>query len=216
MRWMLLVSLGVAGYYTYAITEKKAPFNPSAKKVIPTKKIDPRLKNAEWTAELKRLRGLGERMETYAKQQGLNTRFGFLADMKLPSGRKRFFIYDMQYDSVLFSGLVAHGSGNTYSENIQFSNEPGSYCTSPGRYKIGSAYYGKFGLAYKLHGMDASNSNAYARAVVLHSYSCVPDNEIPGEICESLGCPMVSPAFLAKLQTYLENSQKPMMLWIVN
>jgi len=217
MRWMLLFGLGLAGFCTYAIIKKVSPLTLDKKSVATRNKIDPRLKNAEWAAELKRLHGFGQRMEAYAKQMGFNTRFGFLADMKLPSGRKRFFIYDMQEDSVLFSGLVTHGSGNTYSETVQYSNEPGSYCTSPGRYKIGTAYNGQFGLAYKLHGLDASNSNAYARAVVLHSHSCVPNDEpYPGEICESLGCPTVSPAFLTKLKGYLDNTQKPMMLWIVN
>jgi hypothetical protein len=47
--------------------------------------------------------------------------------------------------------------------------------------------------------------------------SCVPDYETaPFEICQSLGCPTVSPAFLLKLKNYLSNADKPMLLWVVN
>jgi L,D-transpeptidase catalytic domain len=217
MRWMLLLGLGMAGFCTYAIVKKIVPLATTKKGLDKTNKIDPRLSKGEWAAEKVRLRGLGNHMESFAKQKGYNSRHCFLLDMKLPSGRNRFFVYDLKNDSVLFAGLVTHGSGTTYSETVQYSNEVGSYCTSPGRYKIGAAYMGRFGLAYKLHGLDASNSNAYARAVVLHGHSCVPDQEVyPGEICESWGCPTVSPSFLDQLKSYLDNTEKPMLLWIVN
>lgn len=65
---------------------------------------------------------------------------------------------------------------------------PGSGCTSLGKYKIGGAYQGQFGLAYKLYGLDSTNSNAYQRNVVLHAYDRVPDNEVYKEICQSSGC----------------------------
>jgi hypothetical protein len=217
MRWMLLLGLGLAGFCAYAIIKKVVPLTTNNKGLNKKSKIDPRLSNSEWAAEKARLLGFGNQMEGYAKQNGYNAHHCFLVDMKLPSGRNRFFIFDLRQDSVLYAGLVTHGSGTTYSETVQYSNEVGSYCTSPGRYKIGSPYIGKFGLAYKLHGLDASNSNAYARAVVLHSHSCVPDTETyPGEICESWGCPTVAPSFLAQLKTYLEHTDKPMLLWIVN
>ncbi len=170
----------------------------------------------ERRAALRRLYNLGNSLEQYAKAHHFNTRYSFMVDMKLPSGQNRFFVYDMKKDSVLLEGLVTHGSGRNYSEKIEFSNEANSYCTSLGRYKIGTAYNGRFGLAYKLHGLEATNSNAYARAVVLHAHSCVPAYEVPGEICQSLGCPTVSPSFLNRLKNYLDHSEKPMLLWVVN
>lgn len=217
MRWMFLIGLGLAGICTYAVIKKMAPLNPIKNGVIKKNKIDPRLSANEWAAEKKRLQNLGNQVKQLAKQKGYNAHHCFLLDMKLPSGRNRFFIFDLWRDSVLYAGLVTHGSGTTYSQTVQYSNEIGSYCTSPGRYKIGAPYTGRFGLAYKLYGLDASNSNAYARAVVLHSHSCVPAEEVyPDEICESWGCPTVSPHFLTQLQSYLDNSGKPMLLWIVN
>jgi hypothetical protein len=213
MRWFMLSILAVAAVSTFALLNKTAPLKS---KVSPAT-INPRIKDEEKLAELKRLNSFGNSLENYARLHNYNTRYSFLVDMKLPSGRNRFFIYDMKKDSVLAAGLVAHGSGKNYSEAIEFSNEPNSYCTSPGRYKIGNAYNGRFGLAYKLHGLDATNSNAYARAVVLHGHSCVPDYETaPYEICQSWGCPTVSPSFLTKLKNYLDNTDKPMLLWVVN
>jgi L,D-transpeptidase catalytic domain len=213
MRWIILFILAVAGIATFGLIHKPVKVNPSSS----IKKINPRLTEKENPAELKRLISFGKNLKSYAYANNYNTKFSFIVDMKLPSGRNRFFIYDMQNNTILAAGLVAHGSGKNYAEEIEFSNEPNSYCTSLGRYKIGCSYNGRFGLAYKLHGLDVTNSNAYARSVVLHSHSCVPDYETaPFEICQSLGCPTVSPAFLLKLKNYLSNADKPMLLWVVN
>jgi hypothetical protein len=67
-------------------------------------------------------------------------------------------------------------------------------------------------LAYKLTGLDVSNSNAYARAVVLHSYQYVPDEESEAAICQSWGCPMVSSNFLKVLSAYIDASHQPILL----
>ncbi|MBK7884475.1 MAG: murein L,D-transpeptidase catalytic domain family protein [Chitinophagaceae bacterium] len=136
--------------------------------------------------------------------------------MKLSSGSNRFFVYDLKKDSILARGLVAHGSGSDNGgKELVFSNTISSYSTSLGKYKIGNSYDGKFGLAYKLHGLDKTNSNAFNRFVVLHSHSCIPQNEVaPLEICRSWGCPTVSPAFLSTLKMYLDKPGKPVLLQI--
>jgi len=123
-------------------------------------------------------------------------------------------VYNLQKDSIELSGLVAHGQGSAKTE-IEFSNEAGSYCTSLGKYRIGGSYMGKFGLAYKLHGLDSTNSKALERFVVLHAHSCVPDSAVSSAgICQSQGCPTVSPEFLKKLAGYIDGSDKPMLLYI--
>ena len=95
-----------------------------------------------------------------------------------------------------------------------FSNVLGSNCSSEGKYIIGNKYSGVFGTAYKLHGLDSTNSNAFSRFVVLHSHSCVPDEEQEDDICASEGCPTVSPITLKILEPYLDNASKPILLWI--
>jgi hypothetical protein len=152
----------------------------------------------------------------FTQKNKLSNQYCFLIDMSLPSGRNRFFIYDLKGDSVIAAGLVAHGSCNTYFlSKARFSNTPSCGCSSIGKYKVGYQYNGRFGKAFKLFGMEDSNSNAFKRAVVLHAYDCVPDQEIyPQYLCNSLGCPMISYSFLNKVSRYIEKSKRPVMLWI--
>lgn len=164
---------------------------------------------------LLRLKQKADDIAAYAKEHGYNTAYCFMADMKMESGKKRFFVYNIEKDSVELAGLVAHGSGRTYSEEVQFSNAPNSLCTSLGKYKIGGSYMGKFGLAFKLYGLDATNNNAFNRAVVLHAHACVPNEETaPIPICQSWGCPTVAPAFLTELKSYISTSEKPVLLYV--
>ena len=172
--------------------------------------------NDEKAALILRLKKMGILATDFTRTNGFNTARCFLLDMKLASGRERFFVYNLQKDSVELAGLVAHGSGSDKgSEELFFSNMPGSNATSLGRYRIGKPYNGKFGLAYKLYGLDDTNSKTFERFVVLHAHPCVPNGEVdPLPICESWGCPTVAPSFLRALTTYVNNSQKPVLLWI--
>ena len=165
---------------------------------------------------LSRLRLRAATAKEFIKGHSFNLTYCFLIDMHIPSGRKRFFVYNLKKDTVELAGLVTHGSGSeTDSDSLIFSNMPNSYSTSLGRYKIGKSYNGMWGLAYKLYGLDATNDNAFGRCVVLHGHSCVPNDEVyPGSICMSLGCPTVSASFLGKLQEYIDHSKEPVLLWI--
>lgn len=152
----------------------------------------------------------------FCRRHHFNTSFCFLLDMSLPSGQNRFFVYNLEKDTVVAAGLVAHGScGQAFATRASFSNLPGCGCSAAGRYKIGQKYRGSFGQAYKLYGLDSTNSNAFERNIVLHSYDLVPDKEVyPLPICNSKGCTMVSPAFLAQLSTQLDTSPRPVLLWV--
>jgi hypothetical protein len=144
-----------------------------------------------------------------------NDRTCFLINMSLPSGRYRFYVYDLKKDSVTAEGLVAHG--NCFQEWLagrKYSNVVGCGCTSLGKYRIGNSYTGKFGYSYKLYGLDSSNNNAFERTVVLHSHTCVPSSQTDDEICQSNGCPMVSPSFLEIIKPIINHSSKPILLWI--
>ncbi len=155
-------------------------------------------------------------IKLYGEQGMYDRNYCFLIDMRIASGKKRFFVYNLQKDLIETAGLVTHGSGSGRDNaNLYFSNKPNSNCTSLGKYKIGHSYNGKFGLAFKLYGLEYSNSKAFERFVVLHSHSCVPEAEIsPLSICESWGCPTVSPVFLTALKEYIEAADRPILLWI--
>lgn len=162
-----------------------------------------------------RLKKKAVSLRQFAASNKYNNSIGFLVDMSLSSGKKRLFVYDLQKDSIITSGLMTHGSCNTaYLEKAKFSNTPDCGCSSLGKYAIGYKYKGKFGDAYKLYGLDSSNSNAFNRFIVLHGYSEVPDIESSLPICNSLGCPMVSHNFLDKLDMQISKSKEPILLWI--
>ena len=170
------------------------------------------------TGELEpsRLREKAAQQKAFLSRHGFNDAFCFLIDMRLPSGKARFFVYDLHKDTILLAGVVAHGCGNrNFSATPEFSNADGSSCTALGRYRIGYPYKGQFGLAYKLYGLDSTNDQAFRRNIVLHSYDRVPEKETwPDPICNSRGCPMVSPGFLKMLRPMIDHSTKPICLWV--
>jgi hypothetical protein len=145
-----------------------------------------------------------------------NTEIGFFIDMRIASGKNRFFVYDLKNDKLLDKGLVGHGSGSEtgISGKLKFSNTKNSLCTSLGKYSIGYSYKGTFGKAYKLYGLDKTNSNAFDRNVVLHKYSQVPFEEQENDICNSYGCPMVNERFFGGIEKIIDNSKKKIILTI--
>jgi hypothetical protein len=203
----LLLTVSAFGYFFWYKPKSDKPLRNYA--FAPAKEKDKK-------EMLLRLTKKAIQAKDYIAEHAFDDKYCFLVDMRISSGRNRFFVYNLDTDSVEIAGLVAHGSGiGNNSDTPAFSNTPNSYCTSLGKYKIGKSYSGKFGLAYKLYGLDKTNSKAFDRFVVLHAHECVPNDEVaPSPICESWGCPTVSPAFLTQLQPYINASAKPILLWI--
>jgi hypothetical protein len=157
---------------------------------------------------------------TYCRDNGFSEKYCILINFSIHSGKNRFFIWDFERDTIVRSSLCAHGyGGNSTTERPEYSNTAGSYCSSPGRYRIGISSYSRWGIHihYKLHGLEPTNSNAFKRIVVLHSYACVPDAEIYPfhlPLGYSAGCPVVSDAMMRRADELLKNSDKPFLLWI--
>ncbi|WP_343695997.1 murein L,D-transpeptidase catalytic domain-containing protein [Flavobacterium sp.] len=148
------------------------------------------------------------------KSPKYNSDVVFFLDMKIESGRNRFFVYDLKNNKLLNKGLVGHGSGSETGirGELKFSNVENSHCSSLGKYAIGGSYSGTFGKAYKLYGLDKTNNNAFNRNIVLHKYSEIPFEEQPYPICNSLGCPMVNEKFFSVLEKLIDNSKKKIIL----
>lgn len=164
---------------------------------------------------LKKLAAKSSAAKTFVAKNGYNTQICFLIDMSLPSGQPRFFVYNLKKDSVINAGLVTHGRCNkNWLEGRKYGNTVGCGCTSLGKYKIGYPYNGRFGLAFKLYGLESTNNKAFERFVVLHAHDCVPETATSDDICQSDGCPTVSPGFLQQLKPMINHSGKPVLLWI--
>ncbi|WP_278554377.1 murein L,D-transpeptidase catalytic domain-containing protein [Elizabethkingia bruuniana] len=172
--------------------------------------VQPEPSNNDLNAKIKNIR-------KFAAENNYNQDIAFFADLSVSSNKYRFFVIDLKSDKILDKGLVAHGSGSEKGKingKLKFSNTDGSYCSSIGKYVVKNSYNGDFGKAYRLIGLDNTNSNTFSRAIVLHKYSKVPDNETTNPIVLSLGCPMVSPAFFSTLEKYIDSSEKNIVLYI--
>jgi hypothetical protein len=115
-----------------------------------------------------------------------------VVDFCMPSSDARFHIVDLASGRVE-SHRVCHGRGSdpAHSGYVErFSNEFGSYATSNGAYVTGDYYEGKYGLSLRVRGLDYSNSNAEARAIVIHNAWYAEDDMIPlhGQLGRSEGC----------------------------
>ncbi|HIE45028.1 MAG TPA: peptidase [Flavobacteriaceae bacterium] len=160
----------------------------------------------------------------YCTANNFDTTYCILIDMSIHSGKFRFFVWDFSKNQILDEGLCSHGScGNIDipkgEELPYFSNQPGSYCSSLGKYKIGKRGVSSFGINvnYKLHGLEATNNNAFDRIIVLHSFTDLENYEVyPDNIIESWGCPSISDDYLRRVDTKLSNTDKSVLMWIFN
>lgn len=159
----------------------------------------------------------------FCKSKGFSTDFCILIDMSLHSGVKRFFVWDFKKQKVLKKYLVGHGCGmNSWSrdqskDKPQFSNEDGSHLSSLGKYKLGGRGYSDWGInvKYLMHGLDESNSNALKRFIVFHSWNLMSDEEIfPHGSPEGWGCPTISNNAMREIDPKIQNSEKPVLMWI--
>ena len=159
---------------------------------------------------------INEIKEIIKSDSKYNDKYAFFIDMKIPSGKNRFFIYDLRANKIIDKGLVAHGLGSEtgIKGKLKFSNVPNSLSTSLGKYAVGEHYNGKFGKAYKLYGLDPTNSNAFDRNIVFHYYFDVPYKEQNGYICNSYGCPMVNKKYFERVAKIIDNSGSDIVMSI--
>jgi hypothetical protein len=156
------------------------PARAFATVAAPQPAINPLLK-ARALASLEDKRGLIQRTDVIG-----------IADFSRASRDPRFYIVDLNSGFVT-EHLVAHGRGSdpAHSGWLEFfSNELGSAATSEGAYLTGDAYTGKYGYSMRLTGLDASNSNALAREIVVHTAWYAEPRMIDayGKLGRSEGC----------------------------
>lgn len=137
-----------------------------------------------------------------------NTQIAIFVDLSLHSGRNRFVVWDFEKEQPLLVCPVSHGSGSHKPHKrtayAELSNEEGSHLSSVGRALVAERYEGRYGIAYRLDGLDASNSNLRPRCVVLHSWQYTTSFPIfPLPTVGSFGCPVISRKMMMRLDKIL-------------
>lgn len=139
------------------------------------------------TPAAERLLAFRDRYRPYS-----NPRYWAVVNFNLHSSKPRLFLFDTVVGTVS-SHLCAHGKGSDPGHDgiaETFSNADGSNCTSLGIYHCDVTYMGGHGKSLYLDGLEASNSNARRRHIVMHGAEYVaPTQNSP--IGRSLGCPAI-------------------------
>lgn len=176
-------------------------------------------------ADLSKIKRKAEEALQFCASGNLSTDFCILIDMSIHSGIKRFFVWDFKNKTIAEKYLVGHGCGtNSWSKDDsknhpEFSNEDGSHLSSLGKYKLEGRGYSEWGIniKYLMHGLEDTNSKALKRFIVFHSWNLMSDEEVfPKGSPEGWGCPTISNNAMRKIDPMIQNSEKPVLMWIYN
>lgn len=126
-----------------------------------------------------------------------------LADFAAESAHPRFQFIDM-HSGVVSSMRVTHGSGSDPGHTgrlARFSNVPDSYATCEGAFVTDDYYVGVHGRSQRLIGLDPTNDNALARAIVVHgAWYANPEMVAQhGKLGRSQGCFAVAEGDLSRV-----------------
>lgn len=156
-----------------------------------------------YAAELRRSRARQLQPARYCPQLGI------FVDLTRPDTENRFFLLDLRSGRALVAAPCLNGRTDKRGR-IRYSNAQNSNCSSRGLAwtSYAQGYAGRFGRAYRLHGLSASTSNLAARAVVLHGWQPVPAVPVTAgrHPIQSWGCPALAPARLAEVAGYLRRA----------
>lgn len=161
-------------------------------------------------------------LTNYCRKHGLSERYAITVDFRIPSGRHRFFVCDLKKEEIVASSLCSHGigKGSTHTKPV-FSNEVGSLCSSLGHYKImGRHKMSTSGLmSFRLKGLDATNSRAMERGILIHSAKIVSlcrwgifPFYLPLNKRISSGCFTVDIDMMDIIDSLVKEEQRPILL----
>ena len=150
----------------------------------------------------------------YCKSHNLNTNYCVFVDFSKHAGKKRYVIYNLNTRKAEYSSVCANGLNRN-----EFSNKEGSHLSSLGKYQV-TPIVGKMGIGEEcliLEGLEATNSNARKRQILIHSYKDVYYN--PGTYPFNVfgknlshGCFVIDKIAFNKTKRF----SKPMLLWAYN
>ena len=165
-----------------------------------------------------RLASHAEELRDFCRLNGYNSRVGLLMDLSRHSGLRRVVVWDFERAKVLWKFPASHGSGSPHSHvrsaYAVYSNADGSHLSSLGKALVAERYEGRYGVAYRLDGLDESNSALRQRCVVLHGWQYTTSFPIyPLPTIGSWGCPVLSQRAMKIIDAILQHEQN-VILWM--
>lgn len=153
----------------------------------------------------------------FCQSNGYSNDYCILVDFSKPSGTNRCYIYSFGEHQIVNKSLCAQGLGTNNNIFVsKFSNKIDSNYSSLGKYKVGNLrkmsnpFYGK---GYIVYGLDASNSNAFSRAILIHRGN-PPFETFPLPCMPvSKGCFAVSDNMMKHIDEIKKQSRKPILLY---
>ncbi len=143
---------------------------------------------------------LNERMhllKSYASDNSLDKDYALIADLGISSGKKRFYLVDLNKMSIAKSGLVAYSKkGDNGGAARVFRVE-----------RTGMEFY-------ELYSLDKNGNVVSPEPEILSPVKCVPNSEAEGFACESDGGPGLSPKLFGEIHQLIKSRKKPMLLWM--
>ena len=147
----------------------------------------------------------------FCKKHNLNTNYCVFVDFSMHPGKKRYVLYDLNNKEVVYSSVCANGLNRN-----EFSNVEGSNLSSLGKYEV-TSIVGRMSIGEEciiIYGLEATNSNARKRQILIHSYKDVYYNPgtYPFNVFRkslSHGCFVIDKRAFRKTK----KTAKPMLLW---
>lgn len=164
-----------------------------------------------------RFRHRAEQLAVFCRERGYNCNVVLLWDLSLHSGRRRFVVWNVAKGRAEHCFVCSHGSGSAKnrvrSAYAECSNAEGSHLSSEGRALVAERYEGRYGVAYRMDGLDESNSALRERCIVLHGWQYTTSFPIyPLPTAGSWGCPVLSRKAMRIVDEILQREQK-VVLW---
>lgn len=159
----------------------------------------------------------------FCRKHNFDTTYCFMLTMQQHSGYNRFFVWNFELNRTIDSGMVSHGcgdstwSGTTTALSPVFSNIPDSHTSSLGKYRVGKRDVSQWGVGikYYLYGLESTNNNALSRQIVFHSWNQISEHATyPVGTPEGWGCPAISNAYFLRIDSLLQQTKDPVLLWM--
>lgn len=174
----------------------------------------------EWpdNREYKNIEQRAEKALEFARRHNMNDHYALFVDYSIPSGTPRMFVWDFQRKKIVASTYVMHGPGKGSTDKRPvFSNEPGSECSSLGRFLVTKEHGASLKRSFRIKGLDKDNQTAYARGLMIHGSTYLDGHcwmrYIPLHRASCQGCVTVSSRGMDYLWKLVNREETPLLLW---